>query len=75
MSRFRIVRREDPVTRIEDFVAQKKWFGLFWVDLPFISYSSLEDYPSGAENPSRTLDLVKNYVELTMRHKVVVEYD
>lgn len=75
MSRFRIVRREDPVTRIEDFVAQKKWFGLFWVDLPFCSFSSVEGAPEGAENPSRSLTLVENYVHHARRSKIVVEYD
>ena len=46
----------------------------WWVDCEHISTSGGEEFPEGAENPSRRLHLVKNYVEHVVSNKVVYEY-
>lgn len=69
--KFRIVRRikwDAPM-----FYAQRRWLW-WWVDCPAIWCSGDENYPDGAENPSRCLQLVKNYVEHVATNKVVYEY-
>jgi hypothetical protein len=71
MSNFRIVRRtkwDAPM-----FYAQRKWLW-WWIDCPGISCSGDEGYLEGAENPSRSLKLVKNYVEHVAENKVVYVY-
>jgi hypothetical protein len=73
MSRFRIVRRVNewgaPIYR-----AQRKWLW-WWIDCPTISCTGTEEYPGGAENPSRCLQLVQSYVEHVADNKVVYEYN
>lgn len=71
MSKFRIVRRLEPLK--VKYYAQQKWLW-WWIDCEHISMSGDENYPNGAENPSHDLQLVKNYVELVMKNKVVYEY-
>ncbi len=71
MSSFRIVRRikwDAPM-----YYAQRRWLW-WWVDCEHISTSGDENWPEGAENPSRRLELVKNYVEHVVSNKVVYEY-
>jgi hypothetical protein len=55
------------------FYAQRKWLW-WWIDCPGISCSGDEGYLEGAENPSRSLKLVKNYVEHVAENKVVYVY-
>jgi hypothetical protein len=72
MSRFRIVRRAEWGAPI--YHAQRKWLW-WWIDCPIISCTGTEEYPDGAENPSRHLQLVKNYVEYVAENEVVYEYN
>ena len=60
--------------------AQKKWFGLFWVDLPWVSSSGYGKWEKGGENPSINLQLVENYIEMYRddfgdKNKVIKEYE
>jgi hypothetical protein len=55
------------------YYAQRKWLW-WWVDCPGISTSGIAECPNGAETPSRSLQLVKNYVEHFAENKVVYEY-
>lgn len=69
--KFRIVRRIE--LEAPRYYAQQRrlWW---WVDCPAIWCSGDVEYPGGAENPSRCLQLVKNYVEHVATNKVVYEY-
>ena len=71
MSNFRIVRRTKRDAPM--FYAQRKWLW-WWVDCPAVSCSGDEGYLEGAENPSRSLKLVKNYIEHVAENKVVYVY-
>ena len=62
------------------YYAQRKWFGLFWVDLPWVSSSGYGKWENGSENPSINLQLVENYIEMHRddfgdKNKVIKEYD
>ncbi len=79
MAKYRIVARRgrfvDPI-----YFAQKKWFGRFWVDLPWVSMGGYGEWPQGGETPSRQLHLVENYIGMYRDgfrdcNKVVKEFD
>lgn len=62
------------------YYAQRKWFGCFWVDLPYASSSGYGKWENGSENPSINLQLVENYIEmyrdnLDRTTKVIKEFD
>ena len=62
------------------YYAQKKWFGLFWVDLPWVSASGYGKWEKGGENPSSNLQLVENYIGMYRddfgdKNKVIKEYE
>lgn len=60
MSKYRIVNR--PGRTGSMYFAQKKWFGLFWVDLPWVSTGGYGEWQQGGESPSKQLHLVENYI-------------
>lgn len=79
MSRYRIVAKRGR-TVSTFYHAQKKWFGCFWVDLPWVSSSGYGEWRNGGENPSINFQLVENYIEmyrddLDRTTKVIKEYD
>ena len=79
MSKYRIVARRGR-TISTFYYAQKKWFGLFWVDLPWISTGGYGDWPQGGETPSTQLHLVENYIGMYRdchdhHNKVIKEFD
>lgn len=79
MSKFRIVARRGR-TVSTFYYAQKKWFRLFWVDLPWLSVSGYGEWRNGGENPSINCDLVENYITMYRdgfgdRTKVIKEFD
>ena len=79
MSKYRIVARRGR-TVSTFYHAQKKWFGLFWVDLPWVSSSGYGKWEKGGENPSVNLQLVENYIEMyrddfSDKNKVIKEFD
>lgn len=63
------------------YYAQGKFFGLFWINLPYTSASGNERWINGGENPSSVRELVENYVEMLMsgyffeKSKVVKTYE
>jgi hypothetical protein len=69
MSSFRIVRRVE--LQAPRYYAQRKWL-LWWIDCEHVSTSGGETRPEGAENPSRRLELVRNYIDHVV-NKVVYE--
>ena len=71
MFTFRIVRRIE--LNAPRYYAQRKWLW-WWIDCEHVSTSGDEDWPEGAENPSRRLQLVKNYIKHVATDKVVYEY-
>jgi hypothetical protein len=71
MFTFRIVRRIE--LQAPRYYAQRRWLW-WWIDCEHVSTTGDADYPDGAENPSRSLQLVKNYVEHVATNKVVYEY-
>ena len=79
MSKYRIVARRGR-TVSTFYHAQRKWFGLFWVDLPWVSSSGYGKWEKGGENPSVNLQLVENYIEMyrddfSDKNKVIKEFD
>ena len=63
------------------YYAQRKLFGLFWINLPFTSVSGIGKWEGGGENPSSVQKLVENYVEmlisghLSEKQKVIKIYE
>jgi hypothetical protein len=79
MSRYRIVARNGR-TVSKFYYAQRKWFGLFWLDLRYASSSGYGKWPNGSENPSININLVENFIEmyrddLDRTTKVIKEFD
>ena len=79
MAKYRIVARRGRTVSLF-YYAQKKWFGMFWVDLPWVSMGGYGMWPQGGETPSTQLHLVENYIEMyrdgfDAKDKVVREYD
>ena len=79
MSKYRIVARRGR-TVSTFYHAQRRWFGLFWVDLPWVSTSGYGEWPKGGENPSVNLQLVENYIGMYRdgfgdHNKVIKEYE
>lgn len=62
MSKYRIVHRSGRIKAM--YFAQKKWLGLVWGDLPWLSTGGYGKWPEGGENPSTQLHLVENYIEM-----------
>ena len=79
MSKYRIVARRGR-TVSTFYHAQRKWFGLFWLDLPWVSSSGYGKWEKGGENPSVNLQVVENYIEMYRddfgdKNKVIKEYE
>lgn len=63
------------------YYAQRKLFGLFWINLPFTSVTGNVKWKDGSENPSSIQKLVENYIEMYINgyfsetHKVIKSYE
>jgi len=79
MANYRIVARNGR-TVSTFYYAQMKLFGLFWVDLPWVSTGGYGEWHHGGENPSVHLHLVENYIGMYRdnfgnHNKVIKEFD
>ena len=62
MTNYRIISKTQY--GLTTYYAQKKLLGLFWINLPCVSISGVGKWENGGENPSCTLKLVENYIEM-----------